>query len=268
MTDTSVINFNGALIPLEGTLLGQTILTGQTNPGTQFQPGIARIHPHEQVLENGYFVAVPLKSASHNYGALFIEAASPVTAQDVSVLETLGEHAGTMIEQIRFADMLQSHSLVDDSTGILNQSAFFNRLNEEIARACDFEIPLTLCLIHIDKYSSIDMSTDTTEIIIHHVLGLVQKYTHPYDVLGRLDATTLSVGISGSKTQQAQIWAERIRKETASSVMDIHGKRVTITISVGIAEAAKNDTVDSLIQNAHKVLQLSQQKTNAVTVFA
>jgi diguanylate cyclase (GGDEF)-like protein len=268
MADTSVLNFKGAAIPLEGTLLGQTILTGQTNPGTQFQAGVARIHPHEQLVENGYFVAVPLKSASHNYGALFIEAASPVTAQDVSVLETLGEHAGTMIEQIRVADMLQSHSLVDDSTGILNQQAFFNRINEEIARARDFEIPLTLCLIHIDKYSSIEMSADTTETIIHHVLGLVQKYIHPYDVLGRLDATTLAVGISGTKTQQAQMWAERIRKETASSVVDIHGKRVTVTISIGIAEAAKNDTVDSLIQNAHKVLQLSQQKTNAVTVFA
>ncbi|MES2765308.1 MAG: GAF domain-containing protein [Bacteroidota bacterium] len=269
MSDTSVTNLTGVAIPLEGTLLGQTILTGQTNPGTPIQPNIARIHPHEPAANSGYFVAVPLKSASHNYGALFIEANSPVTAQDISVLETLGEHAGTIIEQIRFADMLQSHSLVDDSTGILNQSAFFQRISEELVRAGDFGIPLTLCLIHIDKYSSIEMSPDTTEIIMHHVLALVQKYIHPYDVIGRLDATTLGVGISGAKNQQAQMWGERIRKETASSVVDIHGKRMTVTISIGIAEALpKADSVDTLIQNAHKVLQLSSQKTNAVTVFA
>lgn len=269
MRDTSVTNLHGVAVPLEGTLLGQTILTGQSNPGIAISQEIARIHPHEPPANEGYFASVPLKSASHNYGALFIESSLPVTAQDISVLETLGEHAGTIIEQIRFADMLQSHSLVDDSTGILNQQAFFQRIGEEIMRAKDFEIPLTLCLIHIDRYSSIDMSADTTETIIHHILAMVHKYTHPYDVVGRLDATTLAVGISGAKAQQAQIWSERIRKETASSVVDIQGKRVSITVSVGVAEALpQKDTVDSLIQNAHKVLQLSSQKTNAVTVFA
>lgn len=264
-TNTAIIGEN---LDLDHTLIGNTILNAKTTLMNPVDEETYRVAQSETPLTNGYFISVPLKSMSHNYGALFVEGPTAgITAQDISILEILGEQTGTIIEQMRFQDMLQTSAMVDESRGIFNETAFSRRLQEEIARSADYTSAITLVLIKLDHYFSLETSHEVMEYMILHIISIIRKHTKEYDILGELDSTTLAVALIGLKTQKAQMWAEKLRKEIASSVIEVFGKRFTVTVSIGAAEAMPKESLEVLIKNTQHALHLALQKSNAVSVF-
>jgi diguanylate cyclase (GGDEF)-like protein len=258
----------GSPLDLDNSLIGNTILTAKTTLLNPVEAEIFRVAEQETPLLNGYFISVPLKSMSHNYGALFVEGPSGgISAQDISILEILGEQTGTIIEQLRFQDMLQTSAMIDETRGIFNSAAFLRRLQEEISRSADYTSPITLLLVHLDHYFSIETSHEVMEYMIMHIISIIRKNTKQYDIVGELDSTTLAITLIGQKTQKAQMWAERLRKEIASSIIEVFGKRFTVTVSIGVAEAMPKESSEILIKNTQHVLQIALQKSNSVSIF-
>ncbi|MFM7339365.1 MAG: GGDEF domain-containing protein, partial [Bacteroidota bacterium] len=72
----------------------------------------------------------------------------------------------------------------------------------------------------------------------------------------------------GQTIDKAQMWGERVRKDIASAIADIDEKRLTVTISIGLAQANSYDKADTLSRNAQSALRLASEKTNAVVVFS
>lgn len=258
----------GGVVDLHNSLAGNTIEHCRSVLVSPLHPNYLRTTEIEDPVEGGFFASVPLKSLSNNYGALFVEGFSPMmTSQDLAILEVLGEQTGLIIEQMRFNDMLSSMSLVNESRGILNHAAFRQRINEELQRAIDFATPFTLCLVQLDKYISVDSASEITEALMQNIIERIRTQVKSYDIVGELDSSTIALGLVGQKSQKVQLWAERIRKEIASSVVQSHNKRFSVTACLGIAEATAKDSPETLMNNAKDALQLSLSRTNAVTVF-
>ncbi len=261
----------GAVVNSENALVGRTIFRGSTTCVSPVQAGTCRFHEREAPLNNGFFVAVPLKSTSNCYGALFVEGhASQLTERDISILETIGEQTGIILEQIHFQKMLKKSALLDEGTGLFNSTAFIHRLDEEVVRARDNKLPLVVVLVAIDRYSAIEhqLGQSDKEEIFLHVLSLVRRVVRSYDVLGRVDDNIIAIAMSGTKDSEAQLWAERLRKEIAISVKEINRKRYTVTVSIGLAKAVVDDNAESLLTNAGRAMELACAKTNNVMVFA
>ncbi len=262
---------NGEVIDAESALVGRTIFRGTTTLVSPVQSGVCRYHRREASISNGFFVAVPLKSTTNCYGALFVEGhASQLTERDIAILETIGEQTGIILEQIHFQRMLKKSALLDEGTGLLNSTAFIHRLDEEVVRARDNKVPLVVVLVAIDRYSAIEHQlgqADKEEIFLH-VLSLVRRVVRSYDVLGRVDDNIIAIAMSGTKDNEAQLWAERLRKEIAISVKEINRKRYTVTVSIGLAKAVTDDNAESLLTNAGRAMELAAAKTNNVMVFA
>jgi len=64
------------------------------------------------------------------------------------------------------------------------------------------------------------------------------------------------------------MWTENIRGKIASSIVDVEGRRFSVTVSIGVAEATPRDSAETLFANAQTVLARSEQQTNKVTVYA
>lgn len=258
----------GGIVNLDKSLAGYTIQNCKSNLVAPMYPGYLRCTESEEPIESGFFASVPLKSFSHNYGALFVEGNNPpMTAQDLAILEVLGEQTGLIIEQMRFNDMLSSMSLVNETRGILNPTAFRQRINEELQRAVDFTVPMTLCLIQLDKYDTVDAAGDAAEIILQNIIELIRKQIKPYDIIGELDSSTIALGLVGQESQKVRLWAERLRKEIASTVVQLDNRRFTVTVSLGVAEMSNIDSPETLMNNAKGALQISLGRSNAVTIY-
>ncbi|MBL7974613.1 MAG: diguanylate cyclase [Candidatus Kapabacteria bacterium] len=257
-------------VEMNNSLISRTIYSGMTTCLEKVDPQVRRYHPNEAKLDNGFFVAIALKSTSHNYGALFVEGhTSQITHKDVSVLETLGEQTGMIIEQMSLHEMMQANQLTDQSSGLINAVAFMNRLEEETTRARDFTTSFLLLIIAIDRYGSIESSLSDfeKEDIFLHVLEIVKRNVKVYDIMGRLDDNLIGVGMSGTSEQEAKLWAERVRKEVAITSKEIKGKRFTVTVSIGLAQARPADNAESLATNAGSAMEIAAAKTNCVVVF-
>ncbi|MBI5325645.1 MAG: GAF domain-containing protein [Ignavibacteriae bacterium] len=269
--DAEADNIQGTIINIQSSLVGRSMSSNKTVFITPVDESVIRFNPDESRTAKGYFVSVPLKTFTNNYGALFVEGINPssMTSYDVNVLETLGEHAGAALEQIQFYKVLQFSSLIDISTGLYNPPALYQRLEEEFFRSKEIKSKFTFCLIHFDKYASFDPEKyqDRAELVIEHITKVIHKHIRSFDIFGRVDSTTLGIVLIGSNLNESKIWAEKVRSEIATSEFKIENKRFNVTVSMGISESAKADNVEDLISNTRKVLEISIGKTNCVSVY-
>jgi diguanylate cyclase (GGDEF)-like protein len=265
-------SISGNPIDLENTLAGESVIRNSTVISVPVESDRVRTHPRESDIGDGFFVAAPMKTSNCTYGALFIEGMNPdsISSYDVSVLEVLAEHAASNMEKMQFMNMLHTTALIDATTGILNPPAFYRRLEEEVIRTGDFNVPMSFCLLQIDKYASFDPEQyhERTEKALYHVLNLVQDNIRLYDVFGRADNTTFGIALIGMDVDQAKLWAERVRNEIAISQLDIEGRKFSVTVSIGVADTSRADNIDMIVTNARKMLDKSLEKTNSVSVFA
>jgi diguanylate cyclase (GGDEF)-like protein len=260
---------NEQVVDLDRTAVGHCILNGSTVITTG-EPHYRRVTPKETAMIGGQFVAVPLKSTSHNYGALYVEnPIVPLSAQDVSTLETLGDYAGLLLELVRQGEMLQTNTMTNMSSGALNRNGLMTRVHQELARAADRKESFTLCSLQVDPYPTITkLGAAAVERTVLHVLEHLEQQVREYDVVAHLEDGTIMLGLVEHRAQDAQLWAERARKEIASSIVDLDGKRYSVTVSIGVAEAHAKDTPESLIKNAQTAMKQAAKQTNRVTVYA
>ncbi|MFM8456201.1 MAG: GAF domain-containing protein, partial [Ignavibacteria bacterium] len=262
-------NMAGSHIELELSLIGQTILTGQSTIMSDMDETIMRISPGESPMYGGFFAALPLRSQSHNYGALFIENQSgSIPQQDLTIAQMLAEQTGTIIEQLRFHEMFRSTALLDETRGIFNETAFIQRIQEETAKTREFGYPLSLALISMDRYDSYADSEGLKESLLLHILKKIKGNVKDFDIIGEIDDSTIAILLPGQSLDKSQMWGERVRKDIASAIADIDGKRLTVTISIGLAQASSYDKADGLLRNAQSALKLASDKTNAVVVYS
>ena len=258
----------GMHIDLEYSLIGNTILTAQTTALAPLTDEL-RVCDSEIPVNGGYFLAVPLKSQSHNYGALFLEGTGTLLpSHDINIIEMLGEQTGTIIEQLRFHEMFRSTALMDETKGLFNYKAFYARMTEETAKTRDFGNPFSLALIKMDTYESMENLPEIEDDLVMHVIKKVKSNMKEYDIIGEFEGKTIVVALIGQTLAKSHIWGERVRKEIASAITEIGNRRLTVTVSIGIAQANSYDKADSLIRNASSSLQLASEKTNSVIVYS
>jgi diguanylate cyclase (GGDEF)-like protein len=258
----------GSAVDLDSTLIGDCVHSGEIV--AESSPERTRVTDEEYSLEGGQFVGIPLRSEERTYGALFIEnLQASISNQDFALTELLGDMAGDMIERLRQRDQLASGAIVESDTDLLNREGVHRRLKEEFARSTDYQSPFSVCLIQVDPIQAAsDNGTQAHELVIRHLTTRVREQLRDYDIVGRMDGDTLVIGLPAYHSQEAQYWVEGLRRDIASSPLDIGGKRTSATISVGIAEANPEDTWDSLLTHASAALNISAKQQNKVTVFS
>ncbi|MBK6291033.1 MAG: GAF domain-containing protein [Candidatus Kapabacteria bacterium] len=255
----------GCSVDLTTSAVGHAISSATTVVHAEDFKG-TRVFVQEPPLETGQFVAVPLCTASDSYGSLFLEnVESSLSQQDIGLAEALGQLAGELLEHIRKAEELQGSALLDHATGVLNTQGFEMRIREEFKRSVDYNLPLTLCMVHLDPSRT---NAEQRERALLHILRIVKNQLRDYDIVARVESDQLALGLVGYRLQEAQNWTETMRREIASTPVDIDGKRLSFTVSIGIAQSEPRDEWDDLIAHATAALDVSKRVGNKVTVFA
>ncbi|NQW30926.1 MAG: GAF domain-containing protein [Ignavibacteria bacterium] len=258
----------GAEIDIESSTVGHCISSGKTVISAS-APGVVRVVDAESTMEDGQFVAIPLRTADRTFGALYFENhLSTLSPQDISITESVAAEAGMLIKEIYNRQMLRESALLDYSTGVLNRDGFDMRLREEFARAIDYQLPLTVCVIRIDKSKIIEEApAEHFETMVLSVLNTIKNQLRDYDVVGRIGRGTVAIGLVAYKAADAQLWTDNLRRDIASNVIEIENKRFSLTVSIGIAQANPRDDWSALTKNALLVLAESEKIGNKVTVF-
>ena len=162
----------------------------------------------------------------------------------------LEEYQGRLETAIAELERLSS---TDALSGLKNKGAFTQRLEEEIARAKRYHLPLSLLLLDIDKFKEYNDSFGhpAGDEVLKQAAGLLQQHARPSDFVARVGGEEFAVILSNTPAQGAFIVAERLRRSVESALWT---KR-RVTVSIGIAEVSEaNSDSASLVEATDRAL--------------
>lgn len=156
---------------------------------------------------------------------------------------------------------LYEMGVIDPVCDIYNKRYFIERLKEEFAIAKRKGGLLSLVMFDIDYFKKInDTHGHLAGDLVLQKIGQVAKTTvRSGDILARYGGEEFVVIMREAAMEDAFRLAERIRQSLAASFIMVENKKITFTVSLGIAcyESAMKEPVD-LIAEADKYLYQSK----------
>jgi len=218
-----------------------------------------RFYIGEHCDSEGSLMIVPLSSFKKCYGAVVVESKDlkAYTDTDVGLVQKLAVTSAWAMEILGLTELINNHVAFDETTSVLTRKNFIRRLIEEVQRANDFSVDLALVMVsvdrmneHIEKYGR-----DAFDLILQELACLIKGSVRTYDVIGRIDFNCFAILLVNTTTNEASLWAEKMRKNIASHVISINSKNLSVTVSLGVAGAKPSISDLELVENANRVLQ-------------
>ncbi len=164
-------------------------------------------------------------------------------AQTVSLLEAYAQ--------------LKELATTDSLTKISNRGAFFDRLNEEIRRARRHGHVLSVIMLDIDRFKSVndDYGHAGGDRVLVELASICRSILRASDFIGRLGGEEFALGLPHAPLEGAHILADRVRVRVEHTVIKVAMHDVSVTISLGVAELQPGDVdVDALLHRADLAL--------------
>ena len=143
---------------------------------------------------------------------------------------------GNVSELADQAETLEKLACVDGLTGLNNRRNFLALAASEWSRFKRYGRPLALLMVDIDLFKSVNdkHGHDAGDLVIRTVTDILQKHKRGSDIAGRLGGEEFAVILPEATLESALAAAERIRHLVADEQVVLAGKRIAVTISVGV----------------------------------
>ncbi|HLE33080.1 MAG TPA: diguanylate cyclase [Bacteroidota bacterium] len=249
----------GQEIDPHGSLVGTVVQSGIAKIADSLKGmNLPRFYKAERVDTAGALMVLPINSLNRCYGALVVESkdAKSFTESDVKTLQKLVISASWGLEVLNLTDVVNNFVLVDETTGVATRKYFMERVHEEVQRSNDFENDVTLVMISIDGINEhlSRYGKEGFDFVLQNVGRMTKSSIRPYDLVGRVDFNRFAVLLINTTANDAYLWAEKLRKNIASNIINIEQKSFSITVSVGVCGAADEISDLELFENAGHVL--------------
>jgi diguanylate cyclase (GGDEF)-like protein len=152
------------------------------------------------------------------------------------VIALLGTTGYALMRQEHTVQLLHTQSRLDVLTGIPNRRALIEQLERDLSLAARQSTPLSLLIIDIDHFKQVnDLQGHVAgDAVLRHVARLIARRVRRYDGLGRYGGEEFLVGLPATDAVGARVVAEAIRRAVESSPLEIEGRSILVTVSVGV----------------------------------
>ncbi len=181
-----------------------------------------------------------------------------------------GAHIITMLMSLGFAlmivDQLASElnrlATLDALTGIGNRRVFYARAEAELARCRRKNIPLSVLMIDLDRFKSINdaLGHAAGDDTLRRFTALVGPHLREYDFFARLGGEEFAVLLPDATEEVALAIAERLRELTEAERLPAPGFAMPTTASIGAAQLLGSEpSIDPLMQRADQALYAAKR---------
>lgn len=144
----------------------------------------------------------------------------------------------------------------DGLTGVQNRIALDQSLGRELASAQRHQTELSLIIIDIDHFKSINdrFGHSRGDLALQTTTNIIRSCLRNSDQIFRYGGEEFVVLLTHTEPLGTYILAERIRQAMAQGDHLIGDIRIPITLSIGFATMQWNDTIESLFNKADKAM--------------
>ncbi|WP_153979553.1 sensor domain-containing diguanylate cyclase [Paenibacillus xylanilyticus] len=157
---------------------------------------------------------------------------------------------------IKVNDQLETMASTDLLTGLKNRRFFQQKMLESLEGYRANQREFSLLVVDIDHFKSINdtYGHPVGDLVLGNLAGLLQSVSRSTDVVARYGGEEFVIILTDCTAEQAVITAERYRSQVASADWGAYN----ITVSIGAATVAEEDTDQSLFQKADMALYASK----------
>jgi len=158
--------------------------------------------------------------------------------------------------------MAMTQALRDGLTGLYNVRFFNERINEEIKRAHREHTPLTVISFDIDHFKNVNDTYGHPfgDNVLKAVCQSANNVLREHDVLARVGGEEFAALLPRCKIETGVETAERIRNKIAAAfVISKKGKKVMVTVSLGLTSLTITDDNNSLLERADTALYQAKE---------
>jgi diguanylate cyclase (GGDEF)-like protein len=168
------------------------------------------------------------------------------------------------------AEGLRELAAVDGLTGLFNRRHFLNLVEAEWDRHRRYARPLSLIMIDIDLFKSINdrFGHDAGDRVLVQVANAFRDFKRSSDIAARYGGEEFTLLLPETELKDACIVAERLRQEVSRQVLDATDRTTTVSISVGVSAATQAGSLADLIKYADIALyEAKSAGRNRIRIF-
>jgi len=153
-------------------------------------------------------------------------------------------------------EMARQEKWVDALTGVFNRGHFDITFSEAVKNAVDDRRGLSLIIFDIDHFKNFNDNYGhrAGDRVLAAVAAAASENVRKGDVVNRYGGEEFAVILRGAGIEEATAAAERIRAAVENHEFVYAEKILKVTISLGVAEYATEDTPGALVERADKRL--------------
>lgn len=170
-------------------------------------------------------------------------------------------------ENITYKKELEFLSSHDPLTGIYNRSKFDELLNYEIEQFYRYNKVFSIAICDFDNFKIVNdtYGHQTGDDVLIQSSKIIEKVIRESDVLARWGGEEFTLLLPHTNKDKAELVLEKIRKSIQNNKLQSVGH---ITISCGLSEVRKGDTVSSLMKRIDDALYHAKENgRNKITIF-
>lgn len=164
------------------------------------------------------------------------------------------DHDITEIEALH--RRLREQATTDDLTGLPNRRYLMQRGAQETARAERHEVPLSLAMIDIDFFKSVNdrHGHAAGDSVLKELAALLHGAVRESDLVARLGGEEFAVLLPHTALDDATQLADRLRIAVEEHVFVVLGHELRLTVSVGVASCEGPCAMDQILGDADDAL--------------
>lgn len=209
-----------------------------------------RERPDESLL------SLPLKFSDRIFGVLNLHFNPAVNVDQVTL-----QYLAIIAHQISIAlSNAYNHeeSMSDKMTKLLCHEYFMKRISDEIELSYRYRLPLSLLFIDIDKFKEINdtYGHQTGDYVIKTIAKILKSSTRITDILSRYGGEEFAILLPETNEEGAYEVAERLRKIVETYDFNYSGKKLKVTVSIGVAsyDGKRRSKPETIIKEADTAL--------------
>ncbi|MEW5725792.1 MAG: diguanylate cyclase [Thermodesulfobacteriota bacterium] len=148
-------------------------------------------------------------------------------------------------------------AVTDELTGLYNRRHFYNNLEAEFSRAARYNNPLSLLMIDLDHFKSVNdrFGHHCGDLALQTVAGFLTRNTRHSDLVARFGGEEFTVLLPETDGPTAWRVAENLRRKIEETQNQCQSEVFKITVSVGVASFSEaTESAERLLQAADEAL--------------
>lgn len=151
---------------------------------------------------------------------------------------------------------LRAMAQTDGLTKVYNRQYFEQLGNSEFARAKRFNSDLTLVMVDIDAFKSINDNYGhiVGDYVLKEAASILMKNIREFDILARFGGDEFVILMPNTDYRSANILIERLKDTLSSSIILYEKQRIKVSASFGVSQLLQEDKFELVLKAADKHL--------------